>query len=142
MGEPNLIAGIAAQAAAQGSPKPGAPRASMSAEQLRGAARVFEAFFLARTLEPMFAGIGAEAPFGGGMAEDLWRSLLVDEYGKAMAKAGGIGMADAMLRGLIGLQEDQAPATASPANPASPAGPGAGAPTPLAHFSNTEIKRP
>ncbi|HYN39304.1 MAG TPA: rod-binding protein [Rhodospirillales bacterium] len=84
---------------------PRAPHASMSPERLRQAAQEFEAFYLARALEPMFEGLSSEAPFGGGMAEDMWRSLLIDEYGKAIAKAGGIGIADAVVRGLIDLQE-------------------------------------
>ncbi len=93
---------------------PAAPRSSMHPDQLRRAASEFEAFFLARALEPMFEGIATEAPFGGGMAETMWRSLLVDEYGKAFAKSGGIGIADAMVRDLVDLQEKTpAPDTAS-----------------------------
>lgn len=135
MGVSEFGIATAAHNAGRASPSPAAPRASMSAEQLRDAARDFEAFFLARALEPMFAGIGAEAPFGGGMAEELWRSLLVDEYGKAMAKAGGIGLADTLLRGLIDLQEirpPSAPGQEPHARP-TPTRPG------LAH---TEIDRP
>ncbi len=85
---------------------PAAPKSSMNPEQLRRAASEFEAFFLARALEPMFEGIATEAPFGGGMAETMWRSLLVDEYGKAFARSGGIGIADAMVRDLVSLQEN------------------------------------
>ena len=98
-----LRATSSATAAAHRAPR--TPDASMSPKQLRQAAQDFEAFYLARTLEPMFEGIGSEAPFGGGMAEDMWRSLLIDEYGKAIAKAGGIGIADAIVRGLIDVQE-------------------------------------
>lgn len=85
---------------------PVAPKAGMTTERMRHAAREFESFYLAQALQPMFEGISSEAPFGGGMAEDMWRSLLVDEYGKAMAKAGGIGIADAIVRGLVGVQEE------------------------------------
>lgn len=114
--------------------RPTAPNAAMSRDQLHNAAREFEAFFLARALEPMFEGIQAEAPFGGGMAEDLWRSLLVDEYGKAMAKAGGIGLADAMVRSLIELQETLPPPL--------PAGEPATALEPSAPPTSTETMRP
>jgi Rod binding domain-containing protein len=123
MAEAALIspAGISAATAAANR-RPRAPDASMSPAQLRNAARDFEAFYLARALEPMFEGLSSEAPFGGGMAEDMWRSLLIDEYGKAIAKAGGIGIADAVVRGLIDLQEQAGarpvatprPATATP----------------------------
>jgi peptidoglycan hydrolase FlgJ len=70
-------------------------------------AQDFEAFFLAQMLQPMFAGLESEEPFGGGAAEGVWRSLQVDEYGKAMARAGGIGIADAVLAEILKMQEGQ-----------------------------------
>lgn len=101
----STITAAAMQGAAAAQRAPTAPVASMSPQRLRQAAQDFEAFYLARALEPMFEGIGTEAPFGGGMAEDMWRSLLIDEYGKAIAKTGGIGIADAIVRGLVEIQE-------------------------------------
>ncbi len=56
-------------------------------------AQDFEAMFLSQMMEPMFAGLKTEAPFGGGHGEENWRSFLVQEYGKAIAKRGGIGVA-------------------------------------------------
>ena len=58
-------------------------------------------------LQPMFADINSEPPFGGGHAEKIWRSMLVDELGKGMAKAGGIGIADSIQREMLRLQEVQ-----------------------------------
>lgn len=72
---------------------------------LETTAREFEAVFLGQMLQPMFAGVGAEEPFGGGMAEDMWKTMLADEYGKAIAKGGGIGIADAVVREMIRMQE-------------------------------------
>ncbi|MBB4286369.1 rod-binding protein [Roseospira goensis] len=77
-------------------------------EQARGAAREFEAFFLSQMLQPMFSGLSSEPPFGGGHAEQVWRSLLVDEYGKMMARRGGVGIADAVLKTMLAAQEGQA----------------------------------
>ena len=74
-------------------------------EEMRETAQDFEAVFLSQMLKPMFENLGAEAPFGGGPAEDMWRSLMVDEYGKSMAKNGGIGLADQVLAQMIKLQE-------------------------------------
>jgi Rod binding domain-containing protein len=37
----------------------------------------------------------------------MWRSLMVDEYGKSMAKAGGIGLADSVMSEMLRLQEAQ-----------------------------------
>ena len=53
----------------------------------------------------MFAGIKTDALFGGGPAEDIYRSLLVEEYGKAISRAGGIGIADQVQREILALQE-------------------------------------
>ena len=61
--------------------------------KLRGQAQDFEAMFLGQMMEPMFAGLKSEAPFGGGHAEETWRSFLVQEYGKTIAKRGGVGIA-------------------------------------------------
>ena len=51
-----------------------------------------------------FEGLG-KGPFGGGAAAAVWRSLLVDEYAKTFAKAGGIGIADQVQRTLLAQQE-------------------------------------
>lgn len=76
-------------------------------EDARRVAEEFEAFFLSQFMQPMFANLGAEEPFGGGLAEEMWQTLMVDEYGKAMARAGGVGIADAVLRQIILMQEGQ-----------------------------------
>jgi peptidoglycan hydrolase FlgJ len=89
--------------AADGTPPAVRPDADIA--RVRRAAEEFEAFFLAQALQPMFAGVGAEEPFGGGFAEDMWRSMQVDQYGKALAKSGGIGIADAVVREMLRAQE-------------------------------------
>ena len=65
----------------------------------------FEAFFLGQMLQPMFKSLNVEPPFGGGNAEEVWRSMMVDEMGKAMAKAGGIGIASTVKREILRMQE-------------------------------------
>jgi len=74
-------------------------------EDMRRMAQDFEAFFIGRMFESMFDGIETEAPFGGGNGERMFRSLLLDEYGKSTAKAGGIGIADSIIRQLLATQE-------------------------------------
>lgn len=69
------------------------------------AAKAFEGYFLAQVLQNMFAGISADGPFGGGPSEELFRSLLNDEYAKTMARSGGVGIADAVYREILKLQE-------------------------------------
>ncbi len=83
------------------------PRINPNAKngKVRKMAEKYEAFFLSQALQPMFANIKAVEPFGGGVGEDMWRSLQVDEYGKAIAANGGIGLADGIMREILKLQE-------------------------------------
>jgi Rod binding domain-containing protein len=83
------------------------PVAGGDVERLRKVAEDFEAVFLSQMLKPMFANLGAEKPFGGGSGEDMWRSLQVDEFGKAISRKGGIGIADNIFREMLKLQEAQ-----------------------------------
>ncbi len=46
------------------------------------AAEQFEGVFINQFLGEMFAGISTDGPFGGGQGEEMFRSLMVDEYGK------------------------------------------------------------
>lgn len=93
----------AASALSAGS-SPGAARDS----RLARTAEEFEALFVAQMLAPMFETIKTDGPFGGGGNERMYRSLMVQEYGKAIAAAGGIGIADSVQREMLRLQEAQA----------------------------------
>ena len=97
-----IDSGLAAYKSSRVPPQLGKVDNAASAEKT---AQEFEAFFLGQMLQPMFEGLGAEAPFGGGHAEKIWRTMMVDEMGKAMAKAGGIGIADQVQREILRLQE-------------------------------------
>jgi peptidoglycan hydrolase FlgJ len=74
-------------------------------EMLHKRAIEFEAVYLAQMLQPMFDDLKSTEPFGGGFGEDVWRSQQVQEYGKAIAQNGGIGIADVVARELIQAQE-------------------------------------
>lgn len=65
----------------------------------------FEAFFLSQVFENMFAGVGTDSLFGGGNGETVYRSLLLQQYSKVAAKAGGVGIADAVQREILRAQE-------------------------------------
>lgn len=62
------------------------------------AARAFEAMALGALLQPMFEGLGKGGAFGGGAAEAMWRPVLVNEIARAIAEAGGLGIAELVLR--------------------------------------------
>ncbi len=83
---------------------PDAKSASSHAEAQR-IGREFEAMFLSQILQPMFDTLPTDGVFGGGNGEKMFRSMQVDEYGKGIAKAGGIGIADAVAREIIRMQE-------------------------------------
>ena len=80
-------------------------QAPMASEDVRRAAEEFEAVFIAQMLAPMFEGLETDELFGGGAGEDIYRSVLVEEYGKSIARAGGIGLSDTIQREILRLQE-------------------------------------
>jgi Rod binding domain-containing protein len=67
-------------------------------------AEKFEAQMISLMLKPMFDTLSADGPFGGGQAEGTYRSFLVDAVGKQIARAGGIGMAQPVMREMLRLQ--------------------------------------
>ncbi len=73
--------------------------------ETRESAVQFEAVFISQMLQHMFAGIKTDPMFGGGQAEDIYRSMLVEQFGMEMARSGGIGLADSVSRELLTLQE-------------------------------------
>ncbi len=70
-----------------------------------GAAKEFEAFFIAHMLDQMYAGMETDGMFGGGQAEQTYRGLLHQEYGKAIAEKGGVGVGKMVSAEIIRLQE-------------------------------------
>ncbi|WP_439595631.1 rod-binding protein [Falsiroseomonas sp.] len=79
------------------------PGAAQNPAALRRAAQDFEAQALGALLQPMFQGLDTKAPFGGGAAEGQWRPMLVDAIAKDLAKTGGLGIGEAVLRELTRL---------------------------------------
>ena len=80
-------------------------QAPMAGEEVRRAAVEFEAVFISQMMAPMFQGLETDELFGGGPGEDIYRSILIEEYGKSIARAGGIGLSDAIQREILRLQE-------------------------------------
>jgi len=85
---------------------PGAsPRPDAPTDSAREVALDFEAFFLGQVMAHMFTGLEPDPMFGGGPAEEIYRSMLSDEIGKAAARAGGGGIADSVMREILRHQE-------------------------------------
>jgi Rod binding domain-containing protein len=98
-----MVSQIAALAGAQ------APGKTTNADQAREQSREFESVYLSTVLAQMFSTLeegsgplGAQGPGG-----EIWRSFLTDEYAKQIVNAGGVGIADQVMRELISLQEQQ-----------------------------------
>lgn len=84
------------------------PRAPVSARTLAAAqkaAKEYEGVFISEFLGSMFSGISTDGPFGGGQGEAMFRSLMLDQYGKQIESRGGFGLATAMTKQLLAHQE-------------------------------------
>lgn len=84
---------------------PDATKRGSTQERMKAAAADYEAVFVSTMLSQMFAGVSTKGPFGGGSAEETWRGQLIGEYGKEIARSGGIGLADHIYRDLLRAQE-------------------------------------
>ncbi len=68
-------------------------------------AKEFEAVFLSEMMNLMFKEIKTDEMFGGGHGEDMFKSLMITEYGKEISNSGGIGIASEIQKAIIDLQE-------------------------------------
>ena len=82
----------------------GTPSASNN-QDLRKAAEQFTGVFMSQMFGHMFEGMNTDKMFGGGQGEEMFRSVLTDEYGKAAAKQNVGGMTDKIMHALIAQQE-------------------------------------
>lgn len=69
-------------------------------------AKDFEAMFVSEMMKPMFEGLDAAPPFGGGKTEEVFRGLMLQEYGKMIADTGQLGIADMVKAEMIKMQEE------------------------------------
>ena len=69
------------------------------------AAKEFESVFISQFMGSMFSGIKADSMFGGGEGEEMFRSLMIDQYGKQIEQRGGFGLAESVTRQLLKNQE-------------------------------------
>lgn len=82
--------------------------ASLSPEmrkQLRQRADDFETMFMTNMLTPMFDTVDVDENFGGGHGEEMFRSLLTNEYAKGITAHGNLGLGNQVYRELLRAQE-------------------------------------
>ena len=81
------------------------PHATTNVAAAKKAAKQFEGVMISQMLGSMFEGISTDGPFGGGQGEAMFRSLMLDEYGKQISNQGGFGLSDAITKSLLKHQE-------------------------------------
>ena len=80
------------------------PVPTRDAMAARKAAEDFEAVFINEFLGSMFEGVETDSTFGGGPGEQMFRSLMLDQYSRKIAHSGGFGLADSVTRELTLMQ--------------------------------------
>jgi Rod binding domain-containing protein len=80
-------------------------------QKARTTSQDFEAMFLNSMFSQMTTGLKGEGPFGDTPGTGVWRSMLTEQYSKSFAKAGGVGVSDAVFRTLIMQQANQTSST-------------------------------
>ncbi len=95
---PSMIHSAYSQAAASSMARAEANIGAVSNDShIKQAAMEFEQVFISQMLQHMFEGVNAPSLFGSGAGSTTYKKMLVDAYGKEMANAGGIGIADYMV---------------------------------------------
>ena len=71
----------------------------------RAATRAFEAVFIGQMTKLMMETAPVEGDFSGGHAEEMFRGVLAEQLGTAIAKGRGIGVADQVMAEIVKLQQ-------------------------------------
>jgi Rod binding domain-containing protein len=100
-----MSAGMESALAISQSPAPKVPVATANVTVAKKAAKEYEGVFVSEFLGQMFEGVSTDGPFGGGQGEAMFRSLMLDQYGKQIASRGGFGLSDAITKQLLKTQE-------------------------------------
>ena len=78
---------------------------NMSPEKIDAVSKDFESLFISQMTEQMFGeSMGSEA-FGSEDTDEIYKGLMVKEYGKMITQSGGIGIAQNIKSELLKQQE-------------------------------------
>lgn len=78
---------------------------NMNPEKAEAVAKDFESLFISQMVEQMFGESSGSSAFGTEDTDEVYKGLMVQEYGKIMTQAGGIGIAQNIKRELLKQQE-------------------------------------
>ncbi len=73
--------------------------------QIRKSANEFETVFVSQMLGHMFDGVDTDETFGGGRGEEMFKPMLIEQFGKQMTQRGGFGIANQVYHELLRAQE-------------------------------------
>jgi flagellar protein FlgJ len=82
-----------------------APRVGTGKSAIDKAAKEFESVFISQFLGAMFSGIKSDDNTGGGEGEEMFRSMMVDQYASGIEKQGGLGLATSVKSQMLKMQE-------------------------------------
>ncbi len=87
---------------------PAAAPLPANAQKLHQAAEDFTAVALGELLSPMFDTVDtANGPFGGGAGETAFKPMLISEFAKQIARAGGLGLTEPIYQQMLRMQEER-----------------------------------
>lgn len=87
-------------------------KTAKDAQRANETAREFEAMFMSEMLKPMFEGLETNEMFGGGKGEEIFSGMLLQEYGKEIAKTDVTGIQTQLKNKLIEMQSEMTAAQA------------------------------
>lgn len=92
--------------AAKGIAGTGGPAAAPN-DRITRAAQEFESQFLGQMFQQIWSTVEVDPTFGGGSGEEMFRGMMVTEFGKIMASRGGTGLSEQVRRQLLLAQEQR-----------------------------------
>tara|TARA_R110001592_G_scaffold27763_13_gene102750 strand:+ start:37085 stop:37501 length:417 start_codon:yes stop_codon:yes gene_type:complete len=88
-------------------------------QSMEDVARDFEAVFIGEMIKPMFEGLETDPIFGGGKGEEIFKGMMLQEYGKNIADKDMTGIQTQVMHKLIQMQAEQTAQKESTATPQS-----------------------
>lgn len=76
-------------------------------KEVKETARKFEAMFMTEMMNHMFAGVEVDKEFGGGRGEEVFRSMMIEQYGTIIANSGQTGLSAQLEKQMLKMQEEQ-----------------------------------
>jgi flagellar protein FlgJ len=86
---------------------PALPAKASNAPQVQAAAKQFESMFMSEMLNHMYEGVETDGPFGGGHGEEVFRSMMIQEYGNIITNSKQFKLSDQISREMLRMQEEQ-----------------------------------